>query len=413
MKEQTSAIVYCATCGAANPPEATVCFACGNAPLEAAPQPSASIEPVLLKQRYRLLAQVGAGGFGAVYRAEDVTLGNRAVAVKEMSQRGLTPEEAQEATQAFRNEALLLAGLTHPNLPRIYEQFEEDGRWYLVMDFIEGETLETRLSRMPGGRLPMPEVLKLGVQLCMVLDYLHTRQPPIIFRDLKPANIMITPTEHIYLIDFGIARHFKPGQTKDTVAFGSAGYAAPEQYGKAQTTTQADIYSLGATLHHLLSGSDPANSPFIFAPLDLAEPDGLEELIVQMLDTHPSKRPASMAVVKDDLARMADDLATGRTRQRQPGASCALPGEKRAFSAAGVQRSHRSRENGGLVAGWYDDCLWKPRSDGSDMGERVWEEAAYLYLCRSDVYAGVVARWRSACLGEWRERRGPLEPSYG
>ena len=90
-----------------------------------------------------------------------------------------------------------------------------------------------------------------------MLDYLHTRQPPIIFRDLKPANIMLTPTGHIYLIDFGIARHFKPGQTKDTVAFGSAGYAAPEQYGKAQTTTQADIYSLGATLHHLLSGQRP------------------------------------------------------------------------------------------------------------------------------------------------------------
>ena len=113
-------------------------------PWKLLPRAPVSIEPVLLKQRYRLLAQVGAGGFGAVYRAEDSQLGNRPVAVKEMSQRGLTPEEAQEATQAFRNEALLLAGLTHPNLPRIYEQFEEDGHWYLVMDFIEGETLETR-----------------------------------------------------------------------------------------------------------------------------------------------------------------------------------------------------------------------------------------------------------------------------
>ena len=189
----STASVYCATCGAANPPDATACFACGNAPSLAAAQTGASSALVgLLKQRYRRLSQIGSGGFGAVYKAEDIQLGHRAVAVKEMSQRGLTPEELQEATQAFRNEALLLAGLTHPNLPRIYEQFSEDGRWYLVMDFIEGETLEARHSHAPGGRLPVPEVVQIGLQLCTVLEYLHTRQPPIIFRDLKPANIMVT-----------------------------------------------------------------------------------------------------------------------------------------------------------------------------------------------------------------------------
>src|SRR6266704_2200175 len=168
----------------------------------------------------------------------------------------MSPQEIIEATENFKREALLLAGLTHPNLPSIYDHFSEAGRWYLVMDFIEGETLEERLNKEPEGRLSVEEAQRIGIQLCTVLGYLHGRQPPIIFRDLKPANIMMTPDGHLYLIDFGIARHFKPGQAKDTIAFGSPGYAAPEQYGKAQTTARSDIYSLGANLHQLLTGID-------------------------------------------------------------------------------------------------------------------------------------------------------------
>jgi WD40 repeat protein len=376
----SAAFVYCATCGAANPPDAAACFACGNPPLIADPQTLASSPPTsllapktLLRQRYRLLVEIGKGGFGAVYQAEDTELGNRKVAVKEMSQRGMTPAEVQDAANSFRNEALLLAGLTHPNLPRIYEQFSEGGRWYLVMDFIEGETLEAHLSRAPGGRLLVPEVLRLGLQLCTVLDYLHTRQPPIIFRDLKPANIMITQSGDIFLIDFGIARHFKPGQTKDTVAFGSAGYAAPEQYGKAQTTTQSDIYSLGATLHQLLSGNDPSDSPFLFAPLGLAEPDGLEALIMQMLETHPSKRPASMAVIKQDLQRMADDLASGRKPQKpKPVVTLAPPSGGNVLKPLVLYRGHFDKVNA---------LSWSPDGDriasgGDDQTIHIWESAS-------------------------------------
>ncbi|HEU5370730.1 MAG TPA: WD40 repeat domain-containing serine/threonine-protein kinase [Ktedonobacterales bacterium] len=375
-----AAFVYCATCGAANPPDAAACFACGHPPLLAdAPAPANSLptsgiaSPRLLKQRYRLLSQVGSGGFGAVYRAEDTDLGNRLVAVKELSQRGLTPEEVPEAANSFRQEALLLAGLTHPHLPRIYEQFAEGGHWYLVMDFIEGDTLEARLARAPGGRLPVPEVVQLGVQLCTVLAYLHARQPPIIFRDLKPANIMLTPAGDLYLIDFGIARHFKPGQTRDTVAFGSAGYAAPEQYGKAQTTTQADIYSLGATLHQCLSGADPAESPFLFAPLHLDEPAGLEALIRQMLETQPSKRPASMAVMKQDLQRMADDLASGRQPPKpKPVVTLASPSGGNVLKPLVLYRGHFDKVNA---------VAWSPDGDhiasgGDDQTVHIWESAS-------------------------------------
>ena len=244
----------------------------------------------LLRQRYRLLRQIGVGGFGAVYQAEDRQLGHRLVAVKEMSARGLSPEEAREATDGFRQEALLLARLSHPNLPRIYEQFEEDGRWYLVMDFIEGQTLDYYLAQR-GGSLPVKEALQLALQMTGVLGYLHTRQPPIVFRDLKPSNVMRTPAGDVFLIDFGIARLFKPGQAKDTIAFGSPGYAAPEQYGKAQTTPRSDVFSLGALLHQLLTGVDPSDTPFRFAPLTMPRPAGLSTLIERMVDIAVEKAP--------------------------------------------------------------------------------------------------------------------------
>src|SRR5450759_1592048 len=130
----------------------------------------------MLKQRYLILGKVGQGGMGTVYKAEDTSLGNRLVAIRDRSQRGLDPQEIILASQAFKQEAHMLAGLHHPHLPSIHEHFEEAGRWYLVMSFIEGETLESYVQTR-GGKLPVPEVLDLGMQLCTVLDYLHNRQP--------------------------------------------------------------------------------------------------------------------------------------------------------------------------------------------------------------------------------------------
>lgn len=322
-----SSHLYCATCGTGNPPQAAFCFACGK-PLQASavnPNPNSYtrllVSNSLLHERYCIISQVGKGGFGAVYKAEDTLLGNRLVAIKEMSQSALSPQEVVTATDAFKREALLLASLSHPGLPHIYDQFFENGHWYLVMDFIEGETLDEHLCKATARRLLVEEVLDIGIKLCTVLDYLHTRQVPIIFRDLKPANIMLTPDRQVYLIDFGIARHFKPGQTRDTIAFGSPGYAPPEQYGKAQTTPRADIYSLGATLHQMLTNSDPSDMPFRFAPIHLSPqlaPSGLDRLIMQMLDMDESRRPASMSVVKQELQRFATEWADRRAQSMQP-----------------------------------------------------------------------------------------------
>ncbi len=331
----------CAHCGAAHPPHARFCSVCGHAlclqdssrsmssavlpailtssqvavPITPAKTTVSSIPNVLLRQRYRLRKKVGSGGYGDVYKATDSHFGDRLLAIKEMSQHGLSPQEIHEASEAFKREAFLLAALTHPGLPSIYDYFMENNRWYLVMSFIEGETLESYLNRSKNGCLPVDKVFSISIQLASVLSYLHSRKPPIIFRDLKPANVMRTYDGQIYLVDFGIARHFKPGQAKDTIALGSPGYAAPEQYGRSQTTPQADVYSLGVLLHQMLSGFDPSEEPFNLPPLNIPEYPQLRLLISCMLEMDPKKRPASMGNIKRELQR----ISTGRSP---------LPGER-------------------------------------------------------------------------------------
>ena len=214
-----SSTIACPNCGVQIPASDIVCFFCGYVLVKPKVAPTAPSDPVsqsptvqipptrrsplhgLLKQRYQLLQAVGKGGMGAVYMAQDTLLGNRLVAIKEANQNQLSAQEMQVAVEAFKREAYMLAELQHPNLPGIHDYFEEAGRWYLVMSFIQGETLEDYLSHARNHRLPLEEALHIGRTLCDVLNYLHTHQPPIIFRDLKPTNIMRTPEGHIYLVD--------------------------------------------------------------------------------------------------------------------------------------------------------------------------------------------------------------------
>ncbi len=318
--------VFCTRCGTANRAQSAFCYACGQSLLNMIPASPASstsgsgpggyrsssgqlASGYLLKRRYRILARLGNGGFGAVYKAEDEQSGNRLVAVKEMNRGGLTPLEIAGAADAFKREALLLAKLKHPSLPGIYDHFSEAGRWYLVMDYIEGETLEARFDRL--GRMRVEEVLQIGMQLCEVLGYLHSCQPPVIFRDLKPANIIVSPQGRIYLIDFGLARLFDPAQSKNSSPFGSPGYAAPEQYDSPQTTVRADIYSLGATLHQLLTGAYPPLRPFEFAPIrfpPMSPLVGFGNLIMRMLEMNPDRRPENMLAVARELHRITNLL---------------------------------------------------------------------------------------------------------
>lgn len=322
------AIIYCSTCGAGSGSQALFCFNCGqklqsgtppplleaSAPDETLAQPTGCLPPhQMLHQRYSIVHLLGQGGMGAVYKARDTQFGGRRVAIKEMSLSNLTAQEVGEAEERFKQEAHLLARLTHPNLPSVYDYFEAKGRWYLVMDFIKGETLEDYCEKASNRILPTLEVIEIGIQLAKVLGYLHTRPTPIIFRDLKPLNIMITPEKHIYLIDFGIARLFKHGKAKDTHVYGSVGYAAPEQFGKTQTNPRSDIYSLGVILYQLLSGQDPQeNEPiFHFPPLQTYNstlPAELTTLISYMVHMDQRLRPGSMVGVRRELERIRNRL---------------------------------------------------------------------------------------------------------
>jgi len=196
---------------------------------------------------------------GAVYCIEDAQIANQRWALKELSNAVVGPVERRQAELDFARESAMLRGLAHPNLPRVVDAFDEGDRHYIVMDFIDGMTLGQLLEQR-GQPFDEGEVVRWAGQLCSALDYLHQRSPPIIFRDLKPDNIMLDHLGRIFLIDFGIARHFAPGKTADTRQLGTYGYAAPEQFGHGQTDALSDVYSLGVTLHHLLTGQPPPHA---------------------------------------------------------------------------------------------------------------------------------------------------------
>lgn len=268
----------------------------------------------MLQQRYIIIEQAGRGGMGAVYLATDTRIANRRIAIKEMSQAHLNDEELPQATARFQQEAAMLGSLSHPNLPRIYDAFSEQERSYLVMDYIEGKTLYQILKEVKGQPLPVAQVLLYARQLCDVLSYLHQQNPPIIFRDVKPTNVMVTKNGHIYLIDFGIARFFKEGQEQDTILLGSPGYAPPEQHGIAQTNPRSDLYGLGATLHYCLTGQDPyaARDHFTFPPIhqyNSQVPFELDQLISSMIATDERKRPASALEVQQTLLKINQQAA--------------------------------------------------------------------------------------------------------
>src|SRR5260370_23382366 len=194
--------------------------------------------------RYRILARIGEGGFGTGYKARDQRKHGKLVAIKEINMAKLSAQEKIEATDTFNRELSLLSWLSHKNLPRISDQFSDPEHWDIVMEYIEGQTLEDLLARSPKGRLSVGQTARIGVALCDVLSHLHNQSPSIIFRDVKPGNIMLTFWDRLYLIDFGIARRYRPGQVRATGLLGSPGYPAPHQYVPTQTTPQTTTYAL-------------------------------------------------------------------------------------------------------------------------------------------------------------------------
>src|SRR5258706_9871638 len=254
--------------------------------------------------RYRIEKLVASGGMGAVYRAIDSRF-NRPCAVKEMLDDFQNEEERGKAIEWFRREATLLLELNHPCIPRVRDFFPEGDRHYLVMDFIEGRTLGEVLAKegnVPGtnGARGVSEARarSWAQQVCSVLTYLHNQKPPIIFRDLKPSNVMVTDRDEIKLIDFGIARTFQ-SQRQSTIIM-TIGYAAPEQL-HGMPEPRSDIYALGATLHRVLTYHDAANNKpdiFSFPPVRALRPDispAFEQVIMKALAQALAQRWSSAA----------------------------------------------------------------------------------------------------------------------
>ncbi len=245
-----------------------------------ATQPEGTLPPhTVLQGRYEILGVQGVGGMGAVYRARDLRFAavNKIVAVKEMINTAPDPRLRRISIQNFEREANILASVSHPAIPKIFDYFSEGNRSYLVMEFIEGQNLEQVLEER---KQPFPpeQVVEWGLQICDVLAALHNHQPPVIFRDMKPGNLILRPDGRLMLIDFGIAKVFEHGQRGTMI--GTEGYSPPEQY-RGIAEPRGDIYALGATLHHMLTGRDPRlEPPFTFheRPIHLFNPGVPKEL---------------------------------------------------------------------------------------------------------------------------------------
>ncbi|MGA2410730.1 MAG: serine/threonine-protein kinase [Candidatus Binataceae bacterium] len=278
-----------------------------NSPI--APTPSGASGPLpgpleagtVLQRRYQIVRLLGGGGMGMVYLAQDQRLSNRPCAIKEMVDHFIDPAQRIEANEYFAREADTLAQLKHPAIPAISDRFDDQNRHYLVMEYVEGRNLEEDLAAR-GAPLPEGLVIDVARQLCDVLAYLHGLSPPIVYRDMKPSNVMLTEKGRVVLVDFGIARLFKAAR-KGTM-IGTLGFAPPEQY-QGVADPRSDIYSLGATLHYVITGRDPEKfPPFSFPPVRDLRPEvsrNLAGAIDHALKYEMADRPATVQEFRDML----------------------------------------------------------------------------------------------------------------
>lgn len=283
--------VPCHSCKFKNIDEALFCGKCG-VPLIEWSDEGFIYEGYIIQRRYEIIDVIKEGGMGCVYKAKDIRL-DRECAVKEMLSNDAA-EDQEYAVRRFEEEALMLSKLRHIGLPVVMDYFVEHGRYYLVMDFIKGEDLENILEELDGKPVEEDKVINCAIQILEVLDYLHNQDPPIVYRDLKPGNIMIRDHDkRSVLIDFGIARTIASDSTTTKTIIGTFGYCAMEQV-KGKPEPRSDIYSMGATMHHMLTGVQP--QLLTIEPLEQANPNvskKLARIVMKALQEDPAKRFSS------------------------------------------------------------------------------------------------------------------------
>lgn len=273
----------------------------------------------LVDGKYKILNKVGQGGMSVVYMAINEKA-NKTWAVKEVRKDGVLNFEAVK--QGLVAETNILKKLSHPNLPSIIDVIDTEDSFIIIMDYVQGNSLNKALEEY--GAQPQEYVIEWAKQLCDVLGYLHSRQPPIIYRDMKPANIMLKPDGNVTLIDFGTAREFKEKNLADTTCLGTVGYAAPEQFGgMGQTDARTDIYCLGATLYHLVTGCNPSEPPYEMKPIREINPSlsgGLERIILKCTQRNPEDRYQSAAELMyalDHYKEIDEDYKKKQKRDRK------------------------------------------------------------------------------------------------
>ena len=271
----------------------------------------------VVEGKYEILKLIGKGGMSRVYLAMDKNL-NKQWAIKEI-QKEARNKNNEVVVQSAIAEANMMKRLDHPCLPRIVDIINHDNVIYVVMDYIEGEPLSNVLAQ--NGAQPQEVVLEWAESLCGVLDYLHNQDPPIIYRDMKPANVMLQPNGNVKLIDFGIAREYKEQNLEDTVCLGTKGYAAPEQFGgRGQTDRRTDVYCLGVTLYHLLTGQNPCDPPYEIYPIRHWNPAlsaGLENIIIKCTQMNPDDRFDSCAELLYAIRHLEESDEGYRKKQKR------------------------------------------------------------------------------------------------
>ncbi|MBF6567556.1 MAG: serine/threonine protein kinase [Candidatus Binataceae bacterium] len=294
----------------------------------------------VLQNRYLVERLLGGGGMGMVYLARDQRLANRPCAIKEMVDHFIDPQQRIEANEYFAREADTLAQLKHVAIPAITDRFDHRNRHYLVMEYVEGRNLEEEIAAT-GGPFSEGTVIDVGRQLCDVLAYLHGLTPPIIYRDMKPSNVMLNARGRVVLVDFGIARLFRAAR-KGTM-IGTLGFAPPEQY-QGAVDPRSDIYSLGATLHYILTGRDPEKfPPFSFPPVRDLRPDvssNLAGALDRALAYEVDGRPQSIQEFRDMLLYGRGLGVTGPAVTSRGGTADLTPAQPH---YTGKIRSRRSR----------------------------------------------------------------------
>lgn len=266
--------------------------------------------------KYEILKQIGNGGMSVVYLAMDKRL-NKQWAVKEI-RKTANGKNNEVVVNSLLAEANLMKRLDHPALPRIVDIIDNGQTIFIIMDYIEGESLDKILKEY--GAQPQELVIDWAKQLCDVLGYLHSQKPPIIYRDMKPANVMLKPEGNLKVIDFGIAREYKEKNLADTTVLGTKGYAPPEQHGSRQTDARSDIYALGMTMHHLLTGIDPRPADYMYVPIRQWNPElsgGLERIIDKCTALDPEDRYQNCNELMYALEHYEEEDGVYKKRQKR------------------------------------------------------------------------------------------------